>query len=62
MVSTRITLPLSRILVERVSDAAKLGGLARDEYIRRAIVAAVERTDALAVRRARQAKQGERCR
>ena len=56
MGNTAIQLTLSRVLLARAGEAAKAEGLSRSEYIRRAIVDAAERTEALAARRERKAK------
>ena len=56
--NTAIQLTLSRTLLARAEEAARAEGLTRPEYIRRAILAATERTEAMAARRSRQAKQG----
>lgn len=51
--NTAIQLTLTRKLLARVHDAARIEGLSRAEYIRRCLLAGVERTDQLAARRAR---------
>lgn len=56
MSNTAIHLTMTVRLLARANEAAKREGLSRPEYIRRAIVAAVERTDALQARRIRQAE------
>ena len=56
--NTAIQLTLTRKLLARVNDAAHIEGISRAEYVRRALLAAVERTDQLAARRARTAMQG----
>lgn len=57
--STFIQLTLSRRLLARADEAAKVEGITRPEFIRAAIRAACERSDALAARRERTAaKQG----
>ena len=58
--TTAVHLTLSRTLLARANEAARVEGVTRPEYMRRAILAACERTDALAARRARAAaKQGQ---
>lgn len=59
MPPTAIHLTLTRKLLARATEAAKVEGLARPEFIRRCIVAGCERTEALEARRARQAKGGK---
>ena len=56
--TTAVHLTISRTLLARAEAAADVEGVTRPEYMRRAILAACERTDALAARRARTAKQG----
>ena len=60
MGNTAIQLTLSRTLLARAEEAAKVEGLTRAEYIRRAIVDATARTDALQARRARSEKAKHR--
>ena len=56
MPTSAIHLTLTRKLLARATEAAKVEGLTRPEYIRRCIVAGCERTEALEARRGRQAK------
>ena len=58
--STFVQLTLTRTLLARAGDAARVEGLSRPEYMRRAILDACERTESLAARRARAAKGAER--
>lgn len=55
-INTAIQLTLTRKLLARVHDAARVEGLSRAEYIRRCLLAGVERTDQLAARRVRAAR------
>ena len=56
---TVIQLRLTRHLLARVNAAARVEGISRAEYMRRCLLAGVERTDQLAARRARAASQRE---
>ena len=58
--NTAVQLTLTRRLLARASDAARVEGISRAEWMRRAILAACERTEQLAARRARTARQGGR--
>ena len=53
-----VQLVMRRTLLARADGAAECEGLTRPEYIRRAIIAACERTEALQARRARTAAKG----
>ena len=54
----RLHLSMSTALLARVRDAAAVEGIPVPEYLRKAAIAACERTEALAARRARQAPKG----
>lgn len=56
---TALQLTLTRHLLARVTEAARVEGISRAEYIRRCLLAGVERTDQLAARRARAARATE---
>lgn len=59
MTTTAIHLTLTKRLLARANEAAAAEGLTRPEYVRRAIVSAAERTEAMQARRERsKAKPG----
>ena len=57
---TAVQLSMTRKLLARASEAARVEGISRAEWMRRAILAGCERTEQLAARRARTAKGGGR--
>lgn len=57
--TTAIQLTLTRTLLARADEAAATDGLTRPEYIRRAILAACERTETVQARRRREADRRE---
>ena len=57
--ATAIQLTLSRTLLERTDEAAAADGISRPEFIRRAVLAACERTETVHARRRREADRRE---
>ena len=55
----KLHLSMSERLHSRVREAAAVEGIPVPEYLRRAALAAAERTEALAARRARQSTGGK---
>lgn len=53
--ATAIQLTLSRTLLARTDDCARADGISRPEFIRRAILAACEKTESVHARRRREA-------
>ena len=55
----RLHLSMSSALLTRVREAAAVEGIPVPEFLRKAAIAACERAEALAARRARQSKGGK---